>query len=473
MRKMLFTVFRDKGINAESKWDRVLEDLDHDERFLLVKNIKDRKKVFKEFVNQEKDKYKRYLLDKKLNAKKNFKKMIEDYGYITTETKFQSLIPIFNTDPRWQTLDDKEKEEAFEEYLEEIFIRENEKEKEMVKLKCDKLKRQMLEIKNVTPSTKWEDIKRIMEYNSLWNELHDYHRLKTFSEFISNLREAEDKQKIKEREKVERRHKLRFRDFLESEMKVDAVTCKTLWSTYVKKIQDEESLYNLIGQEVSNPRDIFLDYKVQLAAMQKKSKETFRKLFKERLDLYPVGIDLEEFKEQLKTHQFFKGLEHERVSNSLNYYAKYLHKKLVKRHQKAVGKLVKFFYKEKVTPATSLEKLEPEMKDHKDAKYLGSLCDEDKEKYLGIYKGYLDNKSKLVDFVRSMNGKKIGNRKSKSRSKDRSESPEVRKRKDKRKRKDRSSSVRRSEDMEQGEIKPANLKRIKPYKKRSNSGSDN
>lgn len=36
----------------------------------------------------------------------------------------------------------------------------------------------MLEIKNVTSSTSWNDIKEIMYHNALWNELHDYYKLK-------------------------------------------------------------------------------------------------------------------------------------------------------------------------------------------------------------------------------------------------------------------------------------------------------
>ena len=469
MRRVLFSLFRDYGINMDSKWEKTFEELDHDDRFHLVKNIKDRKQIFKEFVNQEKENYKRQLLDKKLNAKKSFKKMIEDYGYITTETKFQSLIPIFNMDPRWHALDDKEKEEAFEEYLEEIFIRENEKQKEIIKIKCEKLKRQMLEIKGVTSSTKWDDIKRILEYNSLWNELHDYYKLKTFSEFITNLRNIEEKQKTEEKEKIERRHRLAYRKFLEEDIKADVITCKTQWSTYIRKIKDEECLYNLIGQEIATPRDIFLDYKEQLIALQRKAKSTFKEMLKSRIELYPVGIDYATFKDTLKSNGFFNSIEDEQVGNSFDYYASYLYKKLNKRHQKAVAKLLKLFYNERVTEKTSLEDMERVMTEHKDYKYFSSLCMNDQLKYLDIYKSHLNDKSKLVELVRNANQKDKKKRfssKNRSRSSDRSRS------RDQLRKRDRSNNSRSSEDIEQGEIRPVKVNKLRPYRRKSYSHSN-
>lgn len=39
--------------------------------------------------------------------------MLEEKDFITTEMKFKSLIPIFHTDPRWNKIDDKEKEDEF------------------------------------------------------------------------------------------------------------------------------------------------------------------------------------------------------------------------------------------------------------------------------------------------------------------------------------------------------------------------
>ncbi len=66
--------------------------------------------------------------------------MLREYGFINTEMKFKNLVPIFYRDPRWKVMDDKEKEDTFQEYLEEIFLKENKIEKEITKKKCLKIR---------------------------------------------------------------------------------------------------------------------------------------------------------------------------------------------------------------------------------------------------------------------------------------------------------------------------------------------
>ena len=39
--------------------------------------------------------------------------MLEEKDFITTEMKFKSLGPIFYGDPRWNGIDEKEKEDEF------------------------------------------------------------------------------------------------------------------------------------------------------------------------------------------------------------------------------------------------------------------------------------------------------------------------------------------------------------------------
>ena len=60
--------------------------------------------------------------------------MLEEYGYITTDMKFKNLVPIFYNDPRWKAVDDKEKEDEFQKFLEELFAKES-------KVKDDTIKR--------------------------------------------------------------------------------------------------------------------------------------------------------------------------------------------------------------------------------------------------------------------------------------------------------------------------------------------
>lgn len=175
---MLFDLFHEKGIGSETSWEKVYDLLHTNERFLMVPNVKDRKRIFRKYIDLGKENFKKSVSNRKQTQRNDFKKMLEEYKHINTETKITSLLPIFYEDPRWNCMDDKEREDAFLEYMEEVFMREADAEKQLIANQCEKLKKQMLEIKQVTSSTRWEEMKDIMYYNNTWNELHEYFRLK-------------------------------------------------------------------------------------------------------------------------------------------------------------------------------------------------------------------------------------------------------------------------------------------------------
>lgn len=50
--------------------------------------------------------------------------------------KFKSLEPIFHSDSRWNSIDDKEKEEEFQKYLEKLFLEENKIKDKNIELNC-------------------------------------------------------------------------------------------------------------------------------------------------------------------------------------------------------------------------------------------------------------------------------------------------------------------------------------------------
>ena len=177
-KRLLYNIFSEMGINGESKWEKCLLELNNDDRFRLVKSLKDCKKIFQSYVSDKRSEDRFQLNNNKKIQKDNFKTMLDEYKLITIDTRYTSLLPIFYLDPRWICLDDKEREECFLDYMDNLFRRQAEDEQLQNKTMCDRLKIQFLEIKKINSLTSWEDIKEIMRYNNLWTELHDYYKLK-------------------------------------------------------------------------------------------------------------------------------------------------------------------------------------------------------------------------------------------------------------------------------------------------------
>ena len=372
-RKILYSLFKDVGVDSQSRWDKYFDILQKDKRFKIIQNFKDKKIIFKEYVENEKNIYKRKIIDRKLEAKKDFKKMLEEYGYINTEMKFKNLIPIFYQDQRWQKMDDKEKEDTFQEYLEELFLIETENEKKVIKKKTEMIRQQFLELRGVTSSTTWDQIKEKMYYNNTWNELHDFYKLKTFKKFILNLKKLENEEKRKVLEKKERTRRLRFRDKIEDYIKKDKITTKTLWKDLVRKIKDKDWFYNILDEYYSHPRALFFDYKEELIFVQKEIKNLFKKILKNKIEKFYYGINLEDFKKILMESEKFNNFD---ICNSENFYFNYLHKKLLKRQKKSKKKIMRFFYENKIKE-DDLNKIKEIIQNHKDKTYLQSLSEKD------------------------------------------------------------------------------------------------
>lgn len=66
--------------------------------------------------------------------------MLDEYKLITIDTKYTSLLPIFYLDPRWTALDDKEREECFIDYMDNLFKEQANSELQAIEALCARVK---------------------------------------------------------------------------------------------------------------------------------------------------------------------------------------------------------------------------------------------------------------------------------------------------------------------------------------------
>jgi len=241
------------------------------------------------------------------------------------------------------------------------------------------------------------------------------------------------------------------------------------------RLKDTESFYNLIGQEPSNPRDIFFDYIDELESIHQQVKSDFKSIFKNNLHLFKLGVRYDEFEQQLRKFDQIAKVPERQLSNSFEYYSDYLYRKLVKRQNKAISKLIKFFYLANVGSSINLRDLTQEMNRHEHSSYFNSIEESDKQALLEQYKANLSDEEALIAFIKSKISSNKAHREKSIEKRNRKPKDDSRKRKHKREHhnrsssrvkssrersysrsKSRSESQRRSDETEQGEIKNYN-----------------
>lgn len=100
-----------------------------------------KRKLYKDWVNQTKQQEKNEMRAKiekvdfkvisMIQAKDNFRQMLEEKKILTSDSKFHKVAHVFMNDYRWKALEDKDRENIFQDYLDELF--ENEKQEKRQK----------------------------------------------------------------------------------------------------------------------------------------------------------------------------------------------------------------------------------------------------------------------------------------------------------------------------------------------------
>ena len=284
-----------------------------------------------------------------------------------------------------------------------------------------------------------------------------------------NLREMEEQERVLDKKLKDRNQRAAFIRFLETEVRQDRLTKKTLYSEHVQEMKNEESFYNVIGQEPCNPRDLFLDCKQKLAENQTIIKKMFLEILKSNLEAFPLEISVSNFTDALFSFPKMRSFYENNLCNSYEFIGAYLHKKLMKRQTKALSRLVKMYYNLQITYKTHFEDISRDLREHKFASYFESISEIEKRRIFNEFKSYLSDENKLLQFVES----KIHSKDKKDKRGRGPPSPVYLERKEKMEREEKSEAKgrkrsydKKSDDTEQGEIKdldfdPTNLKKIK------------
>ena len=414
----MFDFFEGIGVEPTTKFERVNELFRDNKHFHLVKKTSDKKKMFKEYLEYLRKVQHEEMEEEIRTKKRRFFEMMEENKTLTSETKYSTVVPYFYLDERWKAIDDRIKEEYFLEFLQSLVEKEKILKKEMIQAKCKTLRGEILLEKKVNSHTTWNEMQKIMHYSVVWNDLHEYHRLKVFAELMKSYHQMEEQENQKDKQVKARHFREDLRLFLEKMIISDRFTFRSKYKEIFPVLKDEEAFYHTLMEEYSSPREVFLLYKGQLMDDHRKIKEVFKNLLKGNLSHFPVGMEFEAFQEILKKEIFFQKLDAEKESNSFEYYAQYLFDKMQKRQEKSVLKFMMYLYNEseirnsKLNAQEFLKSIERKQLRHSDKSYFESISVQEKIKWVKVFQETIKQGKSLKALIR----KRKGIKKSKQRS---------------------------------------------------------
>jgi len=346
--KIFMDMLRDR-CQPTMKWEQALQIIKNDERLKVIKGIGEQRRLFKEWINQTKIQERQEQKQRLQKARENFRVMLEDKKVLDSDSKYYKVFHLFVNDYRWKALEDREREQIFQDYLDDLYEKEKEDSNKKIKQYREDLRKILSQDPEITSLSKWHEVSEKYKENKIWAELPDYDKLQVFSRWVIELDKNEHEEKRKNRRMTERKNREAFRELLKEHIDRGTLTYKTKWRHFIEQIKEDKRLFNMLGQNGSTPRELFEDQIEVLKDNHKRIKEDFKKLIKDNPSI-KAGAEtpFESFDSALKGQEDYDKLDAKTKELFYNYFvdkAKAKEKESNKKHRRAMRKYTRFLRK--------------------------------------------------------------------------------------------------------------------------------
>lgn len=345
--KLFKDMLRRAGITSTWKWEDCERVLQSETIWKIIKTFSEKRNLFNEYIKECKTRERDEQQLKKEKLRSKYRQMLEEDQTITSDVKFCDVIKKFFTEERWRSIDEREREDLFQDYLDDLEKKEIEEKKISRELKMRNFKK-ILEEKRLPITTKWHDICLNFKDDNYFNSIEKIDSLKTFSEYILDFENKQKSEKDYARKLNEYKNRENFREFLQSLVDKSELNSKMKWKNFANKIQNDVNYLNLLGQEGSTPKDLFDDVMSILKEDYKRNKDTLKKILKANSIKFSSDTNFEEFEKRLKIYEDYNFIREDMRNilwSNLTNKLKEKEKEFLKNEKKAIKKLESFIKK--------------------------------------------------------------------------------------------------------------------------------
>ena len=297
-REELYRKFKEKlktlGITVTWKWEDASRLLFNEPEWKAIRTFSEKRNLFNEYITDLKNKEREEIYLKREKNKAKFRQLLSEDNTINSDSTYTEAMSRLSYDERWRAVDEKEREDVFEDYIDLIYKKEEDewkKEREVKK----KLFLEKLKFKKIKSDTLWKNICIEFKDDPVFASMEKIDRIQAFADYITTL-EAEEKREKKEKEKYQGYlNREKFRELLQISVEEKKLNMDTKWREYVSEIKDREEYLNMLGQEGSTPLELFQDKIYELKKDYKKVKKIFKEIITKNKIEIKYKISFEEF----------------------------------------------------------------------------------------------------------------------------------------------------------------------------------
>ena len=324
----LYYKFKEKlrllGITITWKWEDACRILFNEPEWKSIRTFSEKRNLFNEYINELKSKEKEEIYLKREKNKSKFRQLLSEDNTINSDSTYTEAMSRLSYDERWRSVDEKEREDVFEDYIDLIYKKEEDEWKKARDVK-KKSFLEKLKCKNVKSDTLWKTIKNEFKDDPVFASMEKIDRIQTFADYILSL-ESKEKNERQEKEKYQcYQNREKFRELLQISVEEKILNMDTKWKDYILEIKDKEEYLNMLGQEGSTPLELFQDKIQELKKEYKKIKKIFKEIIIKNNIEFKFQITFEEFDNLISKYEQsklistdMKQLLYEHIKKKLN-----------------------------------------------------------------------------------------------------------------------------------------------------------
>ncbi|XP_055802640.1 pre-mRNA-processing protein 40C isoform X2 [Solanum dulcamara] len=286
-------MLKERGVAPFSKWEKELPKIVFDPRFKAIPSYSARKALFEHYVKTRADEERKEKRAAQKAAVEGFKQLLEEAKEdINEDTNYQSFKKKWGHDPRFESLDRKEREVLLNERVLQLRKAAQEKAHAVRAATISQFKSMLREQRDITLNTRWSKVKDSLRSDPRYKSVKHEDREVLFNEYLSELKAAEqevariakakhdEEDKLKERERALRKRKER------EEQEVERVRLKA------RRKEAVESYQALLVEIIKDPQASWTESKPKLekdpqgrAANPHLDQSDLEKLFREHVKI--------------------------------------------------------------------------------------------------------------------------------------------------------------------------------------------
>ncbi|XP_052800504.1 pre-mRNA-processing factor 40 homolog A-like isoform X2 [Mya arenaria] len=297
-------LLKEKKVPSNATWESAMKLIVNDPRYGALKHLNERKQAFNEYKTQRVKEEREEARLRAKQAKEDLEKFLLRHDKMSSTVKYWKADSMFTDYEEWQSVNDRDRRELFDDVIHMLEKREKEDAKNLRKRNIKVFNEILDSMESLTYSTTWSEAQQMLLDNPRFTEDPDLQNmdkedaLVCFEEHIRMLEQENDDEKERERRRIKRQQRKNREGFLvllDELHEQGRLNSMSLWMDLFHIVSSDIRFAQMLGQPGSTPLDLFKFYVEDLKARFHDEKKIVKEILKDKGFMIEVNTTFEEF----------------------------------------------------------------------------------------------------------------------------------------------------------------------------------